>query len=171
MSVFGKILEKLGLRKEQAPPSMTTTRSQAGAASGTARAPSQTATQSAAPGTQRTPPPPGAGAQDTRTGATAGAQAQPRVPQPAPMAETDVVAKLEKLAADNPQKLNWRTSIVDLMKLLGMESSLAERKELATELGYREDMGDSAKMNVWLHKQVLRRIAENGGNVPKELLD
>ena len=88
------------------------------------------------------------------------------------MSETDVVAKLEKLAADNPQKLNWRTSIVDLMKLLGMESSLSERKELAAELGYpRDQMDDSAKMNVWLHKQVLRKIAENGGNVPKELLD
>ena len=72
----------------------------------------------------------------------------------------------------NPQKLNWRTSIVDLMKLLGMESSLTERKELATELGCpAEYMHDSAKMNVWLHKQVLRQIAENGGNVPKELLD
>lgn len=173
MSVFGKILEKLGLRKEHAPSAATTGRSQAGAGSGSTHAPSQTATQSAAPGTQRTapPPPPGTGAQGTRVGTASGAQAQPRATQPAPMSETDVVAKLEKLAADNPQKLNWRTSIVDLMKLLDMESSLAERRELATELGYKEDMGDSAKMNVWLHRQVLRRIAENGGNVPKELLD
>jgi hypothetical protein len=89
-----------------------------------------------------------------------------------PMSETDVAAKLDRLAADNPQKLNWRTSIVDLMKLLGMESSLEERKELAQELGYpREGMSDSAKMNVWLHKAVLWEISKNGGNVPKELLN
>jgi hypothetical protein len=79
---------------------------------------------------------------------------------------------LEGWASETPQKLNWRTSIVDLMKLLGMESSLAERKELATELGCpAEYMKDSAKMNVWLHKEVLRQIAKNGGNVPAELYD
>ena len=88
------------------------------------------------------------------------------------MSDVDVLAKLDRLAADNPQKLNWRTSIVDLMKLLGMESSLDERKQLAEELGYpREGMSDSAKMNTWLHKAVLWEIAKNGGNVPKELLD
>ena len=74
--------------------------------------------------------------------------------------------------AANPQKLNWRTSIVDLLKLLEIDSSLAARKELATELGCpAELMGDSAKMNMWLHKTVLARIAANGGNVPKDLLD
>ena len=88
------------------------------------------------------------------------------------MSDVDIAAKLDKLAAENPQKLNWRTSIVDLMKLLGMESSLQERKDLAEELGYpREGMSDSAKMNIWLHKAVLWEIAKNGGNVPKELLD
>ena len=88
------------------------------------------------------------------------------------MAAVDVAAMLEQMAADNPQKLNWRTSIVDLMKLLGMDSSLAERKELATELGCPADlMHDSAKMNMWLHKQVLREISANGGTVPQELLD
>ena len=92
--------------------------------------------------------------------------------QPEALSETDVVGKLERLAAENPQQLNWRTSIVDLMKLLGMDSSLAERRELAEELGYpRDDMDDTAKMNIWLHKQVLRKIAENGGNVPKEMLN
>ena len=86
------------------------------------------------------------------------------------MAEVDVISMLEGWAAQTPQKLNWRTSIVDLMKLLGMESSLSERTELATELGCpAEYMHDSAKMNVWLHKEVLRQIAENGGNVPAEL--
>jgi hypothetical protein len=91
---------------------------------------------------------------------------------PQPVAVVDVVAQLEERAAANPQKLNWRTSIVDLLKLLDIDSSLAARKELATELGCPADlMGDSAKMNMWLHKTVLARIAANGGNVPKELLD
>jgi hypothetical protein len=91
---------------------------------------------------------------------------------PKPVAVVDVVAQLEQRAAANPQKLNWRTSIVDLLKLLDMDSSLTERKKLAAELGCPADlMGDSAKMNIWLHKTVLARIAENGGNVPKDLLD
>ena len=91
---------------------------------------------------------------------------------PKPVALVDVVAQLEQRAAANPQKLNWRTSIVDLLKLLEIDSSLAARKELATELGCpAELMGDSAKMNMWLHKTVLARIAANGGNVPKDLLD
>lgn len=93
-------------------------------------------------------------------------------PAPAPIAVVDVVAQLEQRAAANPQKLNWKTSIVDLLKLLDLDSSFAARKELAVELGCPADlMGDSAKMNVWLHKTVLAKIAENGGNVPKELLD
>jgi hypothetical protein len=84
----------------------------------------------------------------------------------------DVQAHLEGLAADNPQPLNWKTSIVDLLKLLDIDSSYAARKELATELGCPEElMGDSAQMNVWLHKTVLRKLAENGGQVPAELLD
>ncbi|HMM36718.1 MAG TPA: DUF3597 domain-containing protein [Thermoanaerobaculia bacterium] len=93
-------------------------------------------------------------------------------PAPAPIAVVDVVAQLEQRAAANPQKLNWKTSIVDLLKLLELDSSFAARKELAVELGCPADfMGDSAKMNVWLHKTVLAKIAENGGNVPKDLLD
>lgn len=91
---------------------------------------------------------------------------------PAAMEMVDVVAKLEKLAAETPEKLNWKTSIVDLMKLLGLDSSLKERKELAVELGCpAEKLADSAEMNVWLHKTVLQKIAANGGNIPKELLD
>ncbi|HXW10580.1 MAG TPA: DUF3597 domain-containing protein [Steroidobacteraceae bacterium] len=166
MSIFGRILEKLGIGKDddknkgRTPPA-SSTQAQAGRPS---VAPTQTTPHTSSPGAQRTAPPPS----PQQAQAARPAQAQ----QPRAMSETDVVAKLEKLAADNPQKLNWRTSIVDLMKLLGMESSLAERKELAAELGYpRDQMDDSAKMNVWLHKQVLRKIAENGGNVPKELLD
>jgi len=93
-------------------------------------------------------------------------------PTPKAVAVVDVVTQLEKRAAANSQKLNWRTSIVDLLKLLDIDSSFAARKELATELSCpAELMGDSAKMNVWLHKTVLARIAANGGNVPKELLD
>jgi hypothetical protein len=93
-------------------------------------------------------------------------------PAPAPIAVVDVVAQMEKLAASNPQKLNWKVSIVDLLKLLGLESSFAARKELAVELGCpSEKMGDSAQMNMWLHKTVLQKLADNGGNIPKELLD
>ncbi len=93
-------------------------------------------------------------------------------PPPKAVAVVDVVAQLEKRAAANSQKLNWRTSIVDLLKLLDIDSSFGARKELATELGCPANlMGDSAKMNMWLHKTVLARIAANGGNVPKDLLD
>lgn len=93
-------------------------------------------------------------------------------PAPNPIAMVDVVAQMEQRAAANPQKLNWRTSIVDLLKLLDLDSSLAARKELATELGRPADlMGDSAKMNIWLHKNVLAHIAANGGNIPQALLD
>ncbi len=92
--------------------------------------------------------------------------------KPQAMEMVDVVSKLEKLAAANPQKLNWKTSIVDLLKLLDIDSSLTSRKELATELGCPPaKMADSAEMNMWLHKAVLRKIAENGGNVPASLLD
>lgn len=84
----------------------------------------------------------------------------------------DVVAQLEERAAANAQKLNWRVSIVDLLKLLDIDSSFAARKELAAELNCpAELMDDSAKMNTWLHKTVLAKIAENGGNIPQELLD
>lgn len=90
----------------------------------------------------------------------------------APISAVDVVSKLEGLAAANPAKLNWKTSIVDLLKLLDLDSSFESRKELAVELGCPpEMMGDSAKMNTWLHKEVLRQIAKNGGNIPKELMD
>ena len=103
---------------------------------------------------------------------TSAPQAAP-VEKPAVVAISviDVVGKLEGLAVANPQKLNWKTSIVDLLKLLSLDSSFESRKELATELGCpKEKMGDSAQMNIWLHKTVLQKLAENGGNIPKELL-
>ena len=104
--------------------------------------------------------------------ALAPAQGSPAAVAPKAISEVDVVAKLEGLAKANPAKLNWKVSIVDLLKLLDLESSSDARKELATELGCPADlMGDSAKMNTWLHKEVLKKIAANGGNIPKELLD
>lgn len=111
---------------------------------------------------------------------SAPAQKPTPVPQAAPASAAhsagvtvvDVKGKLEGLAAANKQKLNWKTSIVDLLKLLDLDSSFTARKELATELGCPADkMGDSAQMNMWLHKTVLQKLAQNGGNIPKELLD
>lgn len=97
--------------------------------------------------------------------------AAPAAAAPVAISQVDVVSKLEALAAASTQKLNWKVSIVDLMKLLGLDSSLDARKTLATELGCPQDkMGDSAQMNMWLHKTVLQKLAENGGNIPKELL-
>jgi hypothetical protein len=99
-------------------------------------------------------------------GGTATATAAPGA---APAAPVDVAAVLTELAAKNPEKLDWKRSIVDLMKLLDLDSSLAARKELAQELHYSGNMSDSASMNVWLHKQVMVKLAENGGKVPAEL--
>lgn len=97
--------------------------------------------------------------------------AAPAAPVVNPIAMVDVVALLTEKAAKHPEKLNWKTSIVDLLKLLGLDSSLAARKELAKELYCPDDkMADSAQMNMWLHKNVLGHIAANGGNIPKELL-
>src|SRR6476620_4390181 len=83
----------------------------------------------------------------------------------------DVESVLNDMAKKNPEKLNWRTSIVDLMKLVGMDSSLTARKELAQELNYTGNTNDSASMNIWLHKQVMRKIAENGGKLPADMKD
>ena len=112
-------------------------------------------------------------------GAPSTASAQPAAPPaaPAPAAAPaaspkviDVAAILDGLAAKNPEKLDWKKSIVDLMKLVGMDSSFKARKQLAQELNYTGDPNDSASMNVWLHKQVLIKISENGGKVPEDLL-
>ena len=95
-------------------------------------------------------------------------------PAPAPstqQAPVDVEAVLQQMASQQSQKLNWRTSIVDLMKLVGLDSSLENRRELARELGYKGDTGDSAAMNIWLHKQVMNQLAAHGGKVPPELKD
>lgn len=109
-------------------------------------------------------PSPSAAPKPTATGA----------PKPAPTAApasapVDVEAVLQQMAANQKQPLNWRTSIVDLMKLVGLDSSLENRKELARELGYKGDTNDSAAMNIWLHKQVMTQLAAHGGKVPPEL--
>ncbi len=108
------------------------------------------------------------GAAPVNTGAMG---AGPAPAQPAAMPMVDVVSQLDQKAAANSQKLNWKTSIVDLLKLLDLDSSLAARKELATELNVRAGADGSAEQNMALHKAVLAKIAANGGNVPKELLD
>jgi hypothetical protein len=107
------------------------------------------------------------GMKETATAAAAAVAAAAPVQA---LSAVDLVALMESKAAAAGQKLNWRTSIVDLMKLLNLDSSLAARKELATELGYTGDMNDSATMNIWLHKQVMKKVAENGGQVPADLL-
>ncbi len=103
---------------------------------------------------------------------TAASQDLPTIQADRPVTSTagvDVAAVMDKLAAQAGQKLEWRKSIVDLMKLLDLDSSLGARKELARELKFPGDMKDTATMNIWLHKQVMIRLAENGGKVPAEL--
>ena len=101
--------------------------------------------------------------------APAAAAPAPAAAPAAPAQPVDVEAVLTSLAEKNPEKLNWRTSIVDLLKLLQLDSSLASRKELAQELHFTGDTNDSASMNIWLHRQVMIKLAENGGKVPEEL--
>ncbi len=102
--------------------------------------------------------------------ASGGAASGGTMPPKQPANSVDVGAALTKLAAQNKEKLDWQHSIVDLMKLLNLDSSLSARKELAKELHYSGDTGDSAKMNMWLHAQVMQKLAENGGKVPADLM-
>ena len=95
----------------------------------------------------------------------------PQPVQTEAVTDIDVIANLEAIDASDGRNLNWRSSIVDLMKMLGMESSLQERKDLAMELGYTGSLDGSADMNLWLHKAVMRELAKNGSKVPAELLD
>ena len=98
------------------------------------------------------------------------ASPSPTAAPAAPKTQTvDVAAIVDKAAASKGEKLTWRTSIVDLMKALGLDSSLAARKELAKELHYTGNTNDSAAMNVWLHKQVMSKLAENGGKLPADI--
>lgn len=144
MGLFNTFLQKLGLVKDKAVEAV------AGETAAAAEAPV---------------------AQAAAEGVPAAAVAETVVPATAEMPKVDVIAVCEELAAKNPQKLNWKTSIVDLMKLLGIDPSLANRKELAKELGCPENLigGDYSQMNVWLIKAVMQKLAENGGKVPEEL--
>jgi pyruvate/2-oxoglutarate dehydrogenase complex dihydrolipoamide acyltransferase (E2) component len=160
MGFFSTILEKLGLKKDK-----------------TEEAAAPAAPAAAAPKAE--PAKPVAAAPAKPVAATAAARPMKddrdlveKPVAPKAISEVDVVSKLEKLASENPAQLNWKVSIVDLLKLLDIDSSGEARKELAEELGCPADqMSDSARMNVWLHKEVLKKIAENGGNIPANLLD
>ena len=115
----------------------------------------------------------GASTAPAATPSAAGAQPAAATPAAAPATPAkpvDIAAILDGLAANNPEKLDWKKSIVDLMKLVGMDSSFKARKQLAQELNYTGDPNDSASMNIWLHKQVLIKLSENGGKVPEDLL-
>jgi hypothetical protein len=122
----------------------------------------------AAPAPASPSPSPGNAAPASEAAGTSSAPAAASAP---PVQPVDVEAILNEKAQKNPQKLNWRTSIVDLLKLLDLDSSLGARKELAQELNYSGDTNDSASMNIWLHKQVMNKLAANGGKVPADLKD
>jgi 3-oxoacyl-ACP reductase-like protein len=118
-----------------------------------------------APKTEPAQAPASPSAAPSPTPAASPAQSKPTT------ATIDIVPILDAAVKKNGQKLDWRHSIVDLMKAVGMDASLTERKELAAELGYTGDTNDSAKMNMWLHKALMKRLSENGGKVPADLLD
>jgi hypothetical protein len=113
---------------------------------------------------------PAAGATTAAPAAAGTTTPGPAAAAPAAAAPVDVGAILDGLAAKSSEHLDWKKSIVDLMKLVGMDSSLGARKELAKDLGYTGDMNDSASMNIWLHSAVMKKLSENGGRVPAELL-
>ena len=115
--------------------------------------------------------PPAAPAPAAAAPTPASAPAPAAAPAPAPMQQVDVEGVLDGMARGSGQPLNWRTSIVDLLKLLGLDSSLGARKALAQELKYSGDGNDSAAMNVGLHRQVMNKLAANGGKVPADLKD
>lgn len=169
MSLFGKILDKLGLNKkkeaeeEQAKDLAEMARKEAEARAKLAKKPAANVPASK-PAVARPQP-----AAAPRPAGTVG-PAAPTSTAPRAISEVDVVNQLEQKAKGSG--LNWKQSIVDLLKLLDIDSSREARVELAKELGAPEEvMGDSARMNTWLHKTVLKKIAENGGNIPQDLLD
>jgi hypothetical protein len=163
MSIFSNILNKLGFKKaadKAAPTAAKVAAPVAPKPAATAMPPKPAATAM---------PPRPANLPMTETPVPA-APATPKPAAPVAIEVVDVVGQLEKLSKG--KDLDWKVSIVDLLKLLGLDSSFEARKELATELGCPADkMGDSAQMNIWLHKTVLQKLAENGGNIPKELLN
>ena len=175
MGLFSKILTKLGIKKAETAttptPNIATIPKPAAPAAAKPVAP---VAKPAAPAPSATPAPSFSekAEMDQAQQHMHVSQAPAAPAAPTPISAVDVVAHLEGLAKANPNKLDWKVSIVDLLKLLDLESSFEARKEMAVELGCpAELMSDSAKMNTWLHKTVLKEIAQNGGNIPKELLD
>ena len=168
MSIFGNIMSAIfhhpaAAQAAPAPPA-------SGAAPGKTAAPSTSGASPSAPSASASPSAPSASAPSTSApSASASTSAAPAQPRVAPASSIDVAAVLTSIAAKHKERLDWRKSIVDLMKLLDLDSSLSARKQLAQELHYSGDMNDSASMNVWLHKQVMTKLAENGGRVPDEL--
>ena len=158
MGLFNTLMTKIFSHASSAAPAAPT------AASGSAPAPAS------APVTQGSPTP--AMPAPSAVGMPAAATA-PNMPAAAtpPAQSVDVAAVLDKLASHNSEKLDWKHSIVDLMKLVGMDSGLSDRKELAKDLHYSGDMEDSATMNTWLHKEVMQRLAANGAKIPQDLLN
>lgn len=133
-----------------------------------AAAPAPAPAPASAPITATSPTP----AMPASSGGQPSASTAPAVPTPAaPAQQVDLAAVLDKLAAKNSEKLDWKHSIVDLMKLVGMDSSLSARKELAHDLHYSGDTSDSATMNTWLHQAVMKELAANGAKVPQDLLN
>ncbi|MBY3255711.1 DUF3597 domain-containing protein [Rhizobium laguerreae] len=128
------------------------------------------AAEPVAAGAPTTEPAPAPAAPSANPNPAPAQQSKP-VPTATGTATVDIVPILDAAAKKSGQKLDWRRSIVDLMKAVGMDASLTERKELAAELGYTGDTNDSAKMNMWLHKALMKRLSENGGKVPADLLD
>jgi hypothetical protein len=171
MGLFSKILDKLGIHKEQQPAATAPAASKPAAPTPAAQAPKPAPAPAAKPAAPAPAAPAAAVAPAAKPAAPAAVPAVPAAPPvPKPVSEVDVVRHLEELSKG--KNLNWKVSIVDLLKLLDLDSSYEARVELAKELNCPPElMNDSAKMNTWLHKEVLRKIAENGGNIPKELLD
>ena len=127
--------------------------------------------ETAAPAPGSVAPPAGTSTAPASTPAGVTAGATSYTASAAATQSVDVAPILDKAVHDSGQQLNWKTSIVDLMKALKLDSSITARKELAKELGYTGDMEDSATMNVWLHKAVIKKLSENGGKVPADMLD
>ena len=171
MGLFSKILDKLGLNKDkQADAAQAQALADMAKKEADARA-KLAAAKPAAP-VAKPAAPVAAAAPRPVTVAPSGQQvAAPVAPAVKPISEVDVVKQLEQMASGSG--LDWKVSIVDLLKVLKIDSSLNARKDLATELGCPSELmgGDYSKMNIWLHKTVLKKIAENGGNIPANLLD
>ena len=166
MGLFSKILSKLGIGKDE-PAGTTAAVSAKPAVTATAK---PIAAKPVAPAAGVSAKPAGI-VREGREDSATHYEPKPAVPAVKPISEVDVVKKLEDMASGSG--LDWKVSIVDLLKVLGIDSSLNARKELAEELGCPAELmgGDHSKMNIWLHKTVLKKIAENGGNIPANMLD